>query len=112
MSGWLTTTLRLDQISQASQIPPRAIVSETSEVAQSCVVDGSTSGAATGSSQSENGCQTPAIWSQPPTTESTDSTPTAAPIENGASPWLVSCRCSRAYAERSPPNARKSIRNV
>ena len=65
-------------------------------------------GGATGSSQSETGCQSGANWIQPPTTDRTARTATGAVIENGPSPECsCSVTCSCTNAEGSPRKTMK-----
>ena len=79
----------------------------------SCELDASTSGFATGSSQSVIGVHAFANWIQPPNAASTASTPTVSPIDQSTSrSWLECGGCSCTYADCSPPKTTNSIRNV
>ena len=77
------------------------------EASHSCASVGSTSGGATGSSQSVSGCQNGANWIHPPTSDKSASVRTVHTIENGPSfPWWE-WWCSRAKADCSPVKTRK-----
>src|SRR5215213_1643975 len=80
--------VRREYASHATAIPASPSASASPDASHSCASVGSTSGAATGSSQSVIGCQNGANWIQPPTTDSTASVSTVHIIENGPSrPW-------------------------
>ena len=79
----------------------------------SCVLLASTSGLATGSSQSEIVVQTPANWKPPPIAARIVSTATLRYIDQRATPSPCACGgCSCTYADGSPPKTMNSIRNV
>ena len=73
----------------------------------------STSGSATGLSQSVIGVHTFANWIHPPNAASTASTATVNPIDHSTRRSCAACGgCSRTYADCSPPKTTNSIRNV
>ena len=88
-------------------MPSAPSVTANALVTHSCVVDGTTSGGTTGSSQSSNGSQTPGIARKPTTVDPSASTPTGTSIDLAPSPWWSPSSCSVTVEAGSPWKTRK-----
>ena len=104
--------MRAENAAQATAIPATPSATAQMLASHSCDPLGSTTDSTVGARKSVNGFQTPGICTQPPITESTLSTATAAPIQSHGSERSGRCRCSCTNGDGSPPKTRKTMRNA